>query len=76
MEVKAGRCPSSYLHFGPEDGPHRCFGHLLTPAMLAEMFLGLTRLPGLSPRGRMIGDSGLIPGRLMVEFGEPVGTEP
>jgi len=75
-EVMAGRCPNTYLHFGPEDGPHRCFGHLLAPAILAEMFLGLTRLPNLAPRGVLTERISLNPGRLMVDFGEPVGTDP
>jgi hypothetical protein len=75
-DVKAGRAPSTYLHFGPEDGPHRCFGHLLAPAMLAEMFLGLTRLPDLAPQGDLISRFGVVPGRLMVAIGEPARTAP
>jgi cytochrome P450 len=75
-EVKADRCPSTYLHFGPENGPHLCRGHRLSPSILAEMFLGLTRLPDLAPRGRLTACGGLVPGRLIVDFGEPVGTGP
>lgn len=71
-EVRAGRCPSTYLHFGPEKGPHLCRGHLLAPAMLAEMFLGLTRLPDLKTQGEPTACSSLLPGRLIVTFGEPV----
>jgi hypothetical protein len=74
--VKAGRCPNTYLHFGPENGPHRCFGHLLSPVMLAEMFLGLTRLTNLTPHGSVTSRFGSVPGRLMVDFDERVGTTP
>jgi len=73
-DVTAGRCPSTYVHFG--QGCHRCFGHLLAPAVLAELFLGLTRLPNLEPRSGLTQVSGLVPGRLMVDFGQPVGTWP
>ena len=71
-QVVTGRPPNTYVHFGPVGGPHRCFGHLLAPALLAEMFLGLTRLPDLAPRSGLTGRFGLVPGRLMVDFGEPL----
>jgi cytochrome P450 len=75
--VRGDRDPSAYLHFGPEGGPHRCFGHLIGPAMLAEMFLGLTRLPELTPMAsRVRAFNSLIPGKLMVRVGRQGGTEP
>jgi hypothetical protein len=76
--VEAGRCPAAYLHFGPENGPHRCIGHLLSPAMLAEMFLGLTRLPDLAPQSARVvaGVGGSVPGRLIVDFGAQDGAAP
>jgi cytochrome P450 len=74
QEVKAGRCPSAYLHFGPELGPHRCFAHLFAPSVLAEIFLGLTRLPSLAPRSGLTQYQGMVPGRLIVEFGDTVST--
>jgi cytochrome P450 len=70
QDVEAGRCPKTYLHFGPEGGPHQCFSHLFTPTVLAEIFLGLTRLNGLEPRSGLTAYKGMVPGRLMVEFGE------
>jgi cytochrome P450 len=42
-----GRPQSAYLHFGPEGGPHRCFGRPIALPMLGEMMLGLQSLPGL-----------------------------
>jgi len=70
--VKAGRCPSTYVHFGPETGPHRCFGHLLATSMLAEMFLGLNRLPELTPQSNAVKSfKGTVPGRLIVRVGTP-----
>lgn len=74
-EVIGGRCPNTYLHFGPESSPHQCFGHRLAPAMLAEMFLGLTRLSGLGTPGDLT-DRGPAPGRRMVDFGAPGGVGP
>jgi hypothetical protein len=45
------RPAGAYLHFGPDDGPHRCFGRHIAHAMLGAMFLGLKELPLLwSPR--------------------------
>jgi hypothetical protein len=44
--------------------------------MLAEMFLGLTRLPDLAPQGDLISRFGVVPGRLMVAIGEPARTAP
>ena len=73
-EVKGDRCPSAYIHFGPEKGPHRCFGHLLAPAVLAEMFLGLKTLPHLAPRSGLTAWNGSVPGRWIFAFGEPFGT--
>jgi cytochrome P450 len=75
QEVKAGRCPRTYLHFGPVGGPHRCFAHLFAPSVLAELFLGLTRLPGLATRGGLTANF-VVPGRLIVEFGAPAGRGP
>lgn len=74
--VRAGRSLNTYLHFGPENGPHRCFAHRLAPAILAEMFLGIARLPELATRSGLFACMGLPPGRMMVDFGEPVGTAP
>ena len=71
--VQAGRCPSAYLHFGPVGGPHECFAHRFAPTVLAELFLGLTRLPDLAPRSGLTANA-LVPGRLIVEFAGPVRT--
>jgi hypothetical protein len=68
-DVKAGRPPANHLHFGPQYGPHRCFGHLLAPALLAEMFLGLATLPRLAARSRPTSFMGSLPGRLILSFG-------
>jgi len=70
-KVRAGRGQDCYLHFGPEGGPHRCFGHLVAHAILGEMFLGLHRLPKLGPNGELHELGGLAPGRLAVSFDEP-----
>ena len=75
-DVKGGRCPNSYVHFGPVGGPHYCIGHGLTPTILAEMFLGLTRLPGLAPRSDLTGCFGMVPGRMIVEFSKPAQHSP
>ncbi|HEY2356054.1 MAG TPA: hypothetical protein VGH86_01285 [Phenylobacterium sp.] len=74
--VRAGRSPTDYLHFGPVGGPHLCRGHLLSPSILAEMFLGLSRVPGLAVRGRPTNCLGTAPGRLMVKFSKRAGTAP
>jgi Dyp-type peroxidase family len=74
-EVKVGRSAATYLHFGPENGPHRCVSHWLSPTILAEMFLGLTKLQGLRPRGKPWSLL-LVPGRLTVEFGERLKKRP
>lgn len=73
-DVRSGRPPDTYLHFGPVGGPHLCLGHLLAPAILAEMFLGLTRLPRLAARGGKTQFDGSVPGRLMMSIEEPIGT--
>jgi cytochrome P450 len=75
-DVREGRGEGTYLHFGPEGGPHRCFGHLLAPAVLAEMFLGLSTLHELTPRGQLVQRLSTVPGRLMADFGEPIGSAP
>jgi cytochrome P450 len=67
--LTAGRNPDHYVHFGPANGPHRCYGHLIAPAMLAEMFLGLERLSSLrAARAELTMRFGAVPGRLMVIF--------
>ncbi len=69
--LKMGRRPAAYLQFGPEQGPHLCFGHRLAPSLLTEMFLGLSRLPKLTPQGKLTARLGLVPGRRIVELREP-----
>jgi hypothetical protein len=73
--VKAARPPETYLHFGPINGPHRCFGHLFAPTLIAEMFLGLTRLSGLALVGRP-SKPVPVPGRMIVGFGALSGLRP
>jgi cytochrome P450 len=46
-QLTPGRPQSAYMHFGPERGPHRCFGRPIALPMLGEMLLGLQSLPGL-----------------------------
>jgi hypothetical protein len=72
--VEAGRCPSTYLHFGPVKGPHQCFAHQFAPTVLAEMFLGLTRLPPFDARGAVKSVGGSVPGRLIVYFRDTVAV--
>jgi cytochrome P450 len=69
--LKMARQPATYLQFGPMQGPHLCFGHRLAPSLLTEMFLGLSRLPNMTPRGKLTARLGLVPGRWMVELREP-----
>ena len=74
--MKGGRCPSTYLHFGPENGPHRCFGHRLAPTVLAEMFQGLRRLPQFDCSDKIKAVGGSVPGRLPVTFRQPARLAP
>jgi hypothetical protein len=54
-----------YLHFGPLDGPHRCFGRHIAPIILGAMFRGLKSLAHL--RAGPIKGNG-VPDRMMVTF--------
>ncbi|HEY7901269.1 MAG TPA: hypothetical protein VIC25_08805 [Caulobacteraceae bacterium] len=66
-----GRPQEDYVHFGPNAGPHHCFGRPIAHAMLAEMFIGLRGLPNLTAQQGAItdlGHQGIIPGRLKVSF--------
>lgn len=55
-----------YLHFGPENGPHRCFGRPIAIPILGEMFDGLKRCGELR-HGRMSKFFG-IPERMVAQF--------
>ena len=59
------RSQAIYLHFGPEGGPHRCFGWHVARVLLGEMFLGLKTLPGLERTESVIGK---VPERQIVRF--------
>jgi cytochrome P450 len=50
-EIRFHRGGADYLHFGPWDGPHHCFGRRIARTMLGEMLLGMTRLADLEPSG-------------------------
>jgi cytochrome P450 len=72
-----GRPQSAYVHFGPEHGPHRCFGRPIAIPMLGEMLLGLKSLKGLKATGDTTnGPAG--PTRLVVSFerGDPASLTP
>jgi cytochrome P450 len=59
------RSQAIYLHFGPEGGPHRCFGWRVARVLLGEMFVGLKTLPGLERTESVIGK---VPERQIVRF--------
>lgn len=67
-EIDAHRPIETYVHFGPSDGPHHCFARHLTPAILAEMFLGLATLDDLTLRGGVTHRFNVNPGRLIATF--------
>jgi cytochrome P450 len=77
-EIRAGRPAEVYFHFGPEGGPHQCFGRYVARTLLGEMFVGLAALPGLKAVDKMRGLK--IDDRLEVRFDKgpprPAGPPP
>jgi cytochrome P450 len=67
------RSQAIYLHFGPEGGPHRCFGWHVARVLLGEMFAGLKTLPGLE---RIEKVTGKVPERQIVRFAPGGGGAP
>lgn len=59
------RAQGVYLHFGPENGPHRCFGRPIAVPILGEMMAGLKRCGELQhgPMSMFVG-----PERMIVRF--------
>jgi len=79
LKPAAKQAPSghpSYVHFGPNKGPHHCLGRHVAHAMLKAMLEGLGEFGGLSLASPPLGLSFLAfgktfsgqPGRLMVRF--------
>jgi cytochrome P450 len=62
-----------YLHFGPLDGPHRCFGRHVAPIILGAMFQGLKSLSHL--RAGQIKGNG-FPDRMTAAFSPQPRPQP